>query len=87
MAVSFVVPFVVAVIGWMMTGFASIASRRVDYINPVLLRPDVRAFGFLVALGGIISAFVFSHWWWGLVVLLATPNLAAVLVMMLTPRH
>jgi hypothetical protein len=87
MALSSLVPFVVAVLGWMITGFASIAVNRVDYVNPVLLRADVRAFGLLVALGGIISAFVFSHWWWGLAVLLASPNMAAVLVMMLTPRH
>jgi hypothetical protein len=87
MGLNFALPFVFAVLGWMITGFASMALRRVDYMNPILLRPDVRAVGFLIASGGIISAFLFSRWWWGLGVLVASPNFAAVFIMMLTPRR
>jgi hypothetical protein len=86
MNIELVAAFIVATLGWILAGFSAVAINRVDYINPLMLRSDVRACGFLLALAGTIYAALVSHWWWGLVAFFVTPNVAAMLIMMLTPR-
>lgn len=77
----------VAVCGWLCAGFAPLAASRVDRVAGTWRNPVVQGVGFLIAVLATVAAGVVSAWWWSLVVLIVAPNVAAILVMMATPRR
>jgi hypothetical protein len=86
MLLTFLVAMGMAVVGWMATGFALLASQRVDDVNPFWFRSDIRAVGFVMAIFATLGASLIGRWWWALAILVTAPNLAAVAIMVLTPR-
>ena len=77
---------VLAGVGWFITGFAMLGSKRFDYISPIWRIP-LQSTGFLLAIGATIAASVVGSWWWGLVILPIAPNLAILAIMgLFAPR-
>jgi hypothetical protein len=76
----------VAMIGWFVTGFALIGSRRTDTINRIWRIPAKQTAGFSLAICATIAASLVGRWWWGPAILLAAPNIAAAAIMGCTPR-
>jgi hypothetical protein len=77
---------VLAAVGWFMTGFALLGSKRADYISPIW-RISLQGMGLLLAICATIAASLVGRWWWGLVILLIAPNTAILAIMgLFTPR-
>jgi hypothetical protein len=65
----------VAIVAWLVTGFAGSAARQVAPELPLLCRHDVRALAFVTAVAATIAAMLSGHWWWGIVTSIIGPNL------------
>ena len=73
-------------LGWLFTGYHSLASKRRDDVNAFWQASGVKAFGFGVAITATIATFFVARVWWGVAVFLTAPNLAAVAIMLFAPR-
>ena len=75
-----------AILGWFLTGYAMLASTRVERVNPIWQNAALQAFGFALAITSSVSASVLGHWWWGVLVLLITPSVAVLICHQISPR-
>ena len=82
----FVLFFAVATIGWIMTGFALMGSKRTDDISEFWYRNDVRGFGTIIAILAIVASSIFGKLWFGPVILVTSPTIAGVIIRAATPR-
>lgn len=80
MIINFFLLTLVALLGWMANGYGMIGRNRRWRIAPFWNSAAVGALGFLIAGGATVAASFVGRWWWGPVVLLIAPNLAAILI-------